>query len=194
MAPSRARAAPDDSRSEASSSKDKQSTHPTAATSKGRRNASTTATHGGSTLKDVTSSNNNTADLPNSSNNGQDGASGITWPTLETPVLHAYRHAYHLSTPAAFSDRMNERVLTSPSGIGSMSPTMARRKAQRRVPKEQLALAVRKNFNGLAVLEQEVVVDFLYKVRFQGMFRIGFFEGGGFRGFRGRADFLGVGR
>lgn len=64
-----------------------------------------------------------------------------------------------------------------------MSPTMARRKSQRRIPKEQLALAVRKNFNGLAVTEQEVVVDFLYKVRWQGEFLLFFFrcveEGGG---------------
>ncbi|KAI9704767.1 MAG: hypothetical protein M1836_006547 [Candelina mexicana] len=44
---------------------------------------------------------------------------------------------------------------------------MARGKTKRRISKDTLALAVRKNFNGLAVQEQEVVVDFLYKVKFQ---------------------------
>jgi hypothetical protein len=45
---------------------------------------------------------------------------------------------------------------------------MAIRKDRRRVGKEQLAMAVRKNFNGLAIQEGEVVVDFLYKVMWQG--------------------------
>jgi Sin3 binding region of histone deacetylase complex subunit SAP30 len=45
---------------------------------------------------------------------------------------------------------------------------MAVRKGHRRVGREQLAMAVRKNFNGLAIQEGEVVVDFLYKVRWQG--------------------------
>ncbi|KAK5009438.1 hypothetical protein LTR16_005454 [Cryomyces antarcticus] len=44
---------------------------------------------------------------------------------------------------------------------------MARKRDKRRVGKEQLALAVRKNFNGSAVNENEVVVDLLYKVRAQ---------------------------
>lgn len=46
---------------------------------------------------------------------------------------------------------------------------MARRKAKRKVPKEQLAMAVRKNFNDAAVNEIDVMVDLLYKVRNQGM-------------------------
>ncbi len=45
---------------------------------------------------------------------------------------------------------------------------MARRRDQRRQSKEQLANAVRKHFNGLGIQENEVVVDFLYKVRWQG--------------------------
>jgi hypothetical protein len=49
-----------------------------------------------------------------------------------------------------------------------MSPTMARRKEQRRQSKEQLANAVRKHFNSMGIIENEVVVDFLYKVRHQG--------------------------
>ena len=45
---------------------------------------------------------------------------------------------------------------------------MARRRDQRRQSKEQLANAVRKHFNGLGIQENEVVVDFLYKVKWQG--------------------------
>lgn len=45
---------------------------------------------------------------------------------------------------------------------------MARKKDKRRVAKDQLALAVRKNFNGAAVNEIDVVVDMVYKVRNQG--------------------------
>jgi hypothetical protein len=54
-------------------------------------------------------------------------------------------------------------------GIGRMSPTMARPKAKRRVHKDQLALAVRKNFNALGVTESHVIVDWLYKSKHQGM-------------------------
>ncbi|KAL1623019.1 hypothetical protein SLS56_008430 [Neofusicoccum ribis] len=45
---------------------------------------------------------------------------------------------------------------------------MARKKNERRISKEQLATAVRKNFNALAVSESEVIVDLLYKVKMQG--------------------------
>ncbi len=45
---------------------------------------------------------------------------------------------------------------------------MARRKEERRQSKEQLANSVRKHFNSMGINESEVVVDFLYKVRWQG--------------------------
>jgi hypothetical protein len=45
---------------------------------------------------------------------------------------------------------------------------MARPKTKRRVPKEQLAMAVRKNFNALPVNETDVIVDLLYKVKNNG--------------------------
>ena len=45
---------------------------------------------------------------------------------------------------------------------------MARQKAKRRVNKEQLALAVRKNFNALPVSENDVIVGLMYKARNQG--------------------------
>jgi len=62
---------------------------------------------------------------------------------------------------------MNQIVLSNP-GIGRYSPTMARHQDRRRVSKEQLALAVRKNFNALAIHESEVIVDFIYSVKHQG--------------------------
>lgn len=49
-----------------------------------------------------------------------------------------------------------------------MSPTMARRKENRRQSKDQLANSVRKHFNSMGIVENEVVVDFLYKVQWQG--------------------------
>ena len=44
---------------------------------------------------------------------------------------------------------------------------MARAKDRRRVSKEHLALAVRKDFNAAGVIEQEVVTSFLYSVHNQ---------------------------
>lgn len=82
-------------------------------------------------------------------------------------MLHSYRHAYRLNTPSAFSRSMNQIVFSNP-GIGRYSPTMARHQDRRRVSKEQLALAVRKNFNALAIHESEVIVDFIYSVKHQG--------------------------
>lgn len=55
-------------------------------------------------------------------------------------------------------------VLSNPSGIGKYSPTMARRKQARRQTKEQLATTVRKHFNGVGIQENDVIVDFIYKV------------------------------
>ena len=46
---------------------------------------------------------------------------------------------------------------------------MARRVEKRRVAKDELAKAVRKNFKSASILESEVVTEFLYKVRWQGM-------------------------
>lgn len=49
-----------------------------------------------------------------------------------------------------------------------MSPTMAKKKEQRRQTHEQLANTARKHFNNMGIVENEIVVDFLYKVRWQG--------------------------
>lgn len=42
---------------------------------------------------------------------------------------------------------------------------MARKKHARRQSKDRLALAVRKHFNGMGVQENDVIVDFIYKLR-----------------------------
>ncbi|KAI9821302.1 MAG: hypothetical protein M1827_004038 [Pycnora praestabilis] len=181
MPPARARGAPDDSRSEASSTKEKVVIAANGSLShKGRRNASSTVVPG-SSLKDVVASNSGDGDATNGTG-AQDGPGGISWPTTDTSVLHAYRHAYRLNTAAAFTSPLNQMILTNP-GIGRYSPTMARRKDQRRTSKEQLALSVRKNFNGLGIQEGEVVVDFLYKVRWQAVDLSGVFDKHGARFF-----------
>lgn len=82
--------------------------------------------------------------------------------------MHAYRSAYGVEVPSAMKSPLSTAVLTVP-GIGRNSPTMARRKEKRKTGKEQLALTLRKHFNGLAVSETDVVVEFLYSVKFQGI-------------------------
>ena len=58
-------------------------------------------------------------------------------------------------------------MLTRP-GIGQHSPTMARHRVRRRVGKDVLALAVRKDFNAAIVIESELITSFLYAVQNQG--------------------------
>lgn len=90
----------------------------------------------------------------------------IPWSTQDRALLQGYRRAYRLDTPSSFKHSLSPVVLGS--GIGKYSPTMARPIAKRRVPKEQLALAVRKNFNAGSVNESDVIVDLLYKAKTQG--------------------------
>ena len=51
---------------------------------------------------------------------------------------------------------------------------MARRQDKRRVTKEQLALAVRKDFNATAVNETEVLTSFLYAAKNRSELRLFF--------------------
>ena len=94
----------------------------------------------------------------------------MQWNTAPRELLNTYRVAHSLPNPPAFTSPLNQALLSNP-GIGRQSPTMARKKEKRRISKEQLALAVRKNFNGAAVSEIDVVVELVYKVRNQGMER-----------------------
>ncbi|KAB5571957.1 hypothetical protein GE09DRAFT_1216559 [Coniochaeta sp. 2T2.1] len=92
---------------------------------------------------------------------------GLQWPAFERDVLHSYRRAYRLDTPTAFTNDVRKWVLSKPGGIGLHSPSMARRKEFRRQSKDQLAGTVRKHFNGLGVQENDIIVDFLHKMRTQ---------------------------
>jgi histone deacetylase complex subunit SAP30 len=163
-----------DSRSDGSSSK----TNHTAAKNK--------RPNGTSNLRDAKSVNDATGTQNASSSNGVSVAvrlqmlyrkktkanlkAQFTWAQEDLSLLQQYRAAHRMETPSAFNSIRNQFLLNNP-GIGRQSPTMARRKAKRKVPKEQLAMAVRKNFNDAAVNEIDVMVDLLYKVRNQGMSR-----------------------
>ncbi|EKD19784.1 hypothetical protein MBM_01736 [Drepanopeziza brunnea f. sp. 'multigermtubi' MB_m1] len=164
MAPPKSKPQPDDSRSEASSTKEKAGSHSANANGKGRRVAGNAA--GGSSLKDVITAGTSGIGGGASATAVAESSSGIQWSSFDSSVLHGYRYDYRLNTPAAFKTSYNQLVLAR-SPIGRMSPTMARRKGQRRQSKEQLANTVRKHFNGMGIAENEVVVDFLYKVRWQ---------------------------
>ena len=72
-----------------------------------------------------------------------------------------------MDTPSAFLDEYNQRMLSRP-GLGQLSPTMAKRKGQQRVSKDQLAMAVRKDFNAAMVSEAEIITSFLYSVHNHG--------------------------
>ncbi|KAI9678432.1 MAG: hypothetical protein M1829_002030 [Trizodia sp. TS-e1964] len=160
MAPrARALAPLEDNRTDEPPAKDKH------LTAKGRHSAP----HGSSNLaassKDAKATAlGSTAAASSNSNAVPENGPGISWTSFDTAVLHAYRQAYRLNTPSAFSNSFN-RVVLSNRGIGRYSPTMARIKSRRRVSKEQLALSVRKNFNCLAITESEVIVDFIYKAK-----------------------------
>jgi len=165
MPPSRSRPQPDDSRSEASSTKEKSGTNTAIATNgKGRRTGNSALA--GSSLRDVVTVTQSGTIGGGPGTALSDLNPGIQWSTLDSSVLHAYRYDYRLNTPAAFNKTNNQLILLN-SPIGRMSPTMAKHKQQRRQGKDQLANTVRKHFNSMGITENEVVVDFLYKVRWQ---------------------------
>jgi histone deacetylase complex subunit SAP30 len=93
----------------------------------------------------------------------------LQWPAFDRDVLHAYRRAYRLSTPTAFSREYHQWVLTQAGSVGIYSPTIARRKELRRQSSDSLTSVVRKHFNGLGVQENDVIVEFLHKVRSTGV-------------------------
>ncbi|TGJ80033.1 hypothetical protein E0Z10_g8721 [Xylaria hypoxylon] len=92
----------------------------------------------------------------------------LQWSTFDRDVLHEYRREHRLDTPTAFSSSYRYWVL-SQSHVGLRSPTMARRSQFRRQSKDDLTKAVRRHFNGVGVQENDVIVDFLHKVRNPGV-------------------------
>ncbi|KAK4103790.1 hypothetical protein N658DRAFT_421060 [Parathielavia hyrcaniae] len=166
MAPSKAaRSGQDDSKADIATPKERNGV---AGGSKMRRVASTA----GSNLREVTNASSATntavATAPDSTANTQEATTpGLQWPAFDRDVLHAYRRAYKLKTPTAFISDHHEWVLTQPGSIGLYSPTIARRRELRRQTKDQLTNVVRKHFNGLGIQENDIIVDFLHKVRGQ---------------------------
>ncbi|KAK3697969.1 hypothetical protein LTR37_017193 [Vermiconidia calcicola] len=156
--PPKARLAQDESRPDVATIRERQ----IAAAAHARKSKNgASAQHNGSTLKDLAVA---SAESSNAAQAGQ--GTGMSWNEAPLELLNTYRVAHKLNTPAAFTSPYNQALLTNP-GIGRQSPTMARKKEKRRISKEQLALAVRKNFNAAAVNEIDVVVELVYKVRNQ---------------------------
>ncbi|KAL8914529.1 MAG: hypothetical protein Q9171_000882 [Xanthocarpia ochracea] len=99
----------------------------------------------------------------NASYLSQDGQNGVDWSNMDTSVLNAYRQLHRLQLPPAFGSTFNERVLCR-GGVCRRSPTMIKHKARRKTSKEQLALAVKKDFNDAMVNELESITTFLYSI------------------------------
>ncbi|POS87903.1 hypothetical protein EPUL_000251 [Erysiphe pulchra] len=130
---------------------------------KGRRAAGLAAQ--GSSHKDVLRTGSSTKSTwP--SNSADEDANSLQWSSFDSSILHAYRYDYRLDTPAAFKKPYNHIAL-SRSPIGKYSPTMAGKRDQRRQTKDQLAAAVRNHFKCMGIVENDVVVEFLYKVHYQ---------------------------
>ncbi|KAK0357467.1 hypothetical protein LTR02_007510 [Friedmanniomyces endolithicus] len=159
MPPAKSRPANEELRAEASTARERQVAAMAHARSR-LNNVPMAAQQVGNSLKELALA------TPDSGNVGPIQSTGMAWGTASTAMLNTYRVAHSLTTPAAFASNYHQALLTNP-GIGRQSPTMARRKDKRRVAKEVLALAVRKNFNSAAVSETDVVVELVYKVRHQ---------------------------
>lgn len=74
--------------------------------------------------------------------------------------------------PSSFSSVHNQAVLADPTGIGGLSPTMNRAKEKRRVSKDVLAKAVRRDFMNQSVNELDVEASTCYIGRNGGKLRI----------------------
>ncbi|RDA86090.1 hypothetical protein CP532_1154 [Ophiocordyceps camponoti-leonardi (nom. inval.)] len=89
----------------------------------------------------------------------------LNWSSFDRHTLDAYCRQHQLNAPSSFSSSYHQRVLSQPGSIGLYSPTMVAKRKSRRQSKEQLAMTVRKHFNGMGIQENDVMVDFMYRVR-----------------------------
>ncbi|KAH9897226.1 hypothetical protein F4778DRAFT_744840 [Xylariomycetidae sp. FL2044] len=168
MPPAKSKQNQDDEKSETSSLKDRNGhgSNSHHANGKLRRVGSST----GSQLKDVTNVNGSSAATTAPASQPA-SSSGLQWSAFERDLLHDYRREYRLETPTAFSNSYHHWVLSRP-GIGLRSPTMARRAEFRRQSKDELTKVVRKHFNGLGVQENDVIVNFLHRVKNPGVSKV----------------------
>lgn len=173
MPPKASKAAQDDSKSETPNAKEKNGATGTHhANGKMRRVASSAGTNARDTANGgaVAPAASTAATSSSAAAAGQEAtAPGLQWPAFDRDTLHAYRRAYRLNTPTAFTSDYHQWILTQAGSIGIYSPTIARRKELRRQTKDQLTNTIRKHFNGLGVQENDIIVDFLHKVRSQGV-------------------------
>ncbi|PHH87598.1 hypothetical protein CDD83_8651 [Cordyceps sp. RAO-2017] len=146
-----------DGRADGGGAKDKSANQHTS--TKMRRGASQTSA---SQLRDVASA---PTSAPVQGNGEAAAVPTLNWASFDRDTLHAYRREHQLNTLTSFSSTYHQWVLSHPGGIGLCSPTMIAKKQNRRQSKEHLAMAVRKHFNGLGVQENDVIVDFIYKIR-----------------------------
>lgn len=171
MAPAKAaRGGQDDSKTDTPNTKEKNGGHSHQSNGKMRRVASNT----GSNLKEVTNVSATSAPAmataagsATTTGAGAQGANvpGLQWPAFDREVLHAYRRAYRLRTPTTFASEHHQWVLTQPGSLGLYSPTIARRKELRRQTTDQLSTTVRKHFNGQGAQENDIIVEFLHKIK-----------------------------
>ncbi|KAL8670756.1 MAG: hypothetical protein Q9168_004717 [Polycauliona sp. 1 TL-2023] len=92
-----------------------------------------------------------------------DGHNGLDWSKMDTSILNAYRRIHRLELPPAFGSGFNERILGR-AGVCRRSPTMIRHKARRKTTKEQMVLAVKKDFNDAMINELDSITTFLYSI------------------------------
>ncbi|CAM1511558.1 Fc.00g090710.m01.CDS01 [Cosmosporella sp. VM-42] len=155
MPPAKSSRNHDDSKSDGHNSKEKNGNGHSSA--KMRRGASQQSSH----LREVTNAPTSVPVQPPA----EVVPPSLQWSSFDRNVLHAYRREHRLTTPTSFQNPYHQWVLSHPGGIGIHSPTMMRRRKARRQGKDNLALAVRKHFNGVGIQENDVIVDFIYKIR-----------------------------
>lgn len=86
---------------------------------------------------------------------------------MDASTLNTYRQLRRLQIPPPFGSAFNQRILCRP-GVSRRSPTMARHAERRKISKEQLALAVKKDFHDQMLNELESITNFIYSIRNQG--------------------------
>ncbi|KAG6014444.1 hypothetical protein E4U43_006532 [Claviceps pusilla] len=167
MAPSKSRAAGDDHKADTAAGSKEKNNEGKPAPAKMRRGASQNSA---SQIRE------SSAIAPTSApsrNAAESHAPSINWSSFEREFLHSYRREHQLSAPASYVSTFHHTVLSRPGSIGQYSPTMIQKLQVQRQSKDCLAKAVRKHFNGLGIQENDVIVDFIFKIRSQKMARGG---------------------
>jgi histone deacetylase complex subunit SAP30 len=167
MAPSkaaRATAHDDTSKSEAMKEKENHNAHTKAPTNgKGRQAGVAAAKAAAAAEKAAAAQSAAKASAANASANH-----AIDWSSFDRKTLHNYRREYRIDTPTTFANSYRHRILSLPGGVGKYSPTMLRRgkpgPGTVRQTKDQLQLAVRKHFNAMMVVENDVIASLIHKI------------------------------